>query len=543
MGAFSLIVEINLLNRSVLERMSLFATFKSTPLTMLSHVSKRSLSSAAPPVKMLIDGKFIESQTNDYFDVHNPATQEVIARTPLCTEKEMIQAVESAQTAFHSWKDQTILTRQGIMFKYQSLIKNNLKEIAKILTREQGKTLADAEGDIMRGLQVVEHVCGITNLQLGDSLGTVARDMDINSYRVPLGVCAGIAPFNFPAMIPLWMYPVALVCGNTFVLKPSERVPMTAMFLAQLAMDAGVPAGCLNIIHGTRDAVKFVCTHPTIQAISFVGSDQAGEYVYETGSAHGKRVQSNMGAKNHGVVLPDATKETTLNQLVGAAFGAAGQRCMALSTAVMVGEAREWIPELVEKAKKLKLNAGAESSADVGPVISPQAKEKIISLISSGEKEGAKILLDGREVKVDGYESGNFVAPTVISGVKPSMTCYKEEIFGPVLVVLEVDTLDEAIKLVNSNKYGNGTAVFTNSGAAARKFCMDTDVGQIGVNVPIPVPLPMISFTGSRGSFRGDMNFYGKNGINFYTQLKTVVSQWTFHDSVSAPAVSMPVNK
>ena len=522
--------------------MTLFSFAKSGHLIGRNFAS-RGLATTAPAVKLLINGKFIESETDKFFDVHNPATQEVIARTPICTDKEMRQAAESAQTAFHSWKDQTILTRQQIMFKYQALIKSNMKEIAKILTREQGKTLADAEGDIIRGLQVVEHVCGITNLQLGESLSSISKDMDINSYRVPLGVCAGIAPFNFPAMIPLWMYPVALVCGNTFILKPSERVPNTAMFLSQLAMDAGVPPGCLNVIHGTREAVKFICTHPYIKAISFVGSDQAGEYVYEEGSKHGKRVQSNMGAKNHGIVLPDATKETTLNQLIGAAFGAAGQRCMALSTAVMVGEAKEWIPELVEKAKKLKVNAGAESNADVGPVISPEAKEKIKNLITSGEKEGAQILLDGREIKVDGYEDGNFVAPTIITGVKPNMTCYKEEIFGPVLVVLEVDTLDEAIKLVNSNKYGNGTAVFTNSGAAARKFCMDTDVGQIGVNVPIPVPLPMFSFTGSRGSFRGDMNFYGKNGVNFYTQLKTVVSQWTFNDSVSSPTVAMPVNR
>lgn len=505
---------------------------------------RRSLSSSeAPTVKMLINGKMVESETDRFIDVHNPATQDVVSRTPVCTEREMKKAVESSQSAFDSWKDQTILTRQQIMFNYQNLIKSNLKEIAKILTKEQGKTLADAEGDIIRGLQVVEHTCGITSLQLGESLNTITQDMDINSYRVPLGVCAGICPFNFPAMIPLWMYPLALVCGNTFVLKPSERVPNTAMFLAQLAVDAGVPAGCLNVIHGGKEAVDFICTNPTIKAISFVGSDQAGEHIYQLGSQHGKRVQCNMGAKNHGVILPDANKETTLNQLVGAAFGAAGQRCMALSTAVMVGQSKEWIPELIERAKKLKVNAGTESNADLGPVISPAAKQKIEDLIASGEKEGAKVVLDGRNTVVEGYEDGNFVAPTIITNVKPSMTCYKEEIFGPVLIILEADTLDEAIKLINNNPYGNGTAIFTNSGAAARKFTMDIDVGQVGVNVPIPVPLPMFSFTGSRGSFRGDMNFYGKNGVNFYTHLKTVTSQWKLDESVYAPAVTMPVNK
>jgi malonate-semialdehyde dehydrogenase (acetylating)/methylmalonate-semialdehyde dehydrogenase len=305
------------------------------------------------------------------------------------------------------------------------------------------------------------------------------------------------------------------------------------MILMELAKEAGIPDGCVNVIHGAHEAVTFICDNPAIRAISFVGSDQAGKYIYERGSKNGKRVQSNMGAKNHGVIMADANKESTLNQLVGAAFGAAGQRCMALSTAVFVGKSKEWLPELVEKAKKLKVNAGWEADADLGPVISPQAKQRISDLVESGVKEGAKTLLDGRNIKVKGYEKGNFVGPTIISDVKPNMTCYKEEIFGPVLCVLTVDTLDEAIDVINKNPYGNGTAIFTTNGATARKFTQNIDVGQIGVNVPIPVPLPMFSFTGSRGSFLGDQNFYGKAGVNFFTQLKTVTQLWREDDASS----------
>jgi len=376
---------------------------------------------------------------------------------------------------------------------------------------------------------------------MGETMAGVTKDMDTYSFREPLGVCAGITPFNFPAMIPLWMFPLANVCGNTYVLKPSERDPGAAMMLAQLAMDAGLPKGVLNIIHGTHDSVNFICDNPDIKAISFVGSNQAGTHIYERGSKNGKRVQSNMAAKNHGVILPDANKENTLNQLCGAAFGAAGQRCMALSVAVMVGEARNWIPELVERAQKLKVTAGNQPGADVGPVITPQSKARIERLIQSGVDEGAALPLDGRNIQVDGFEKGNFVGPTIISEVKPNMECYREEIFGPVLNVLEVETLDEAIELLNDNPYGNGCAIFTNSGAAARKFTNEVEVGQVGVNVPIPVPLPMFSFTGSRGSFLGDANFYGKAGMNFYTQWKTVTTLWKEEDAKTANAeVAMP---
>jgi malonate-semialdehyde dehydrogenase (acetylating)/methylmalonate-semialdehyde dehydrogenase len=314
------------------------------------------------------------------------------------------------------------------------------------------------------------------------------------------------------------------------VMKPSEQDPGACLMLVELAKEAGVPDGCVNVIHGTKDAVNFICEHPDIKAISFVGSDIAGKYIYEQGSRHGKRVQSNMGAKNHGVVLPDANKKQTLDQLAAAAFGAAGQRCMALSTAVFVGEARNWVPELVERAKQLRLGPGWEPKVDIGPVISAKAKSRIVELIQSAKAEGAEVPLDGSHATVKGFEKGNFVGATVISKVKPDMKCYKEEIFGPVLCVLEAETMDEAIELINSNPYGNGTAIFTNSGVLARRFVNEIDVGQVGVNVPIPVPLPMFSFTGSRGSFLGDSNFYGRAGLNFYTQLKTVTQLWRDQD-------------
>lgn len=485
----------------------------------------------APTVKLWINNKEVESKTKEWIDLYNPATNDVICKVPKSTKEEMELATQSCKKAFQTWSKTTPLARQQVMFKLQSLIKDNLKEIAKNITKEQGKTLPDAEGDVMRGLQVVEHACSVTFMQMGTTLPGIAKDIDCASYRVPLGVTAGITPFNFPAMIPLWMFPVATACGNTMIIKPSEKDPGACMMLVELARQAGFPDGVVNVIHGAHDAVNFICDHPDIKAISFVGSDQAGTYIYERGSKNGKRVQSNMGAKNHGVIMPDANKENALNQLVGAAFGAAGQRCMALTTAVFVGETKNWIPDLVEKVKKLKVNAGHEPGTDIGPVISKESKNRIHSIIESSEKEGAKVLLDGRNVRVKNYEKGNFVGPTVLADVKPNMTCYKEEIFGPALVTMTVDTLDQAIELINSNKYGNGTALFTNNGATARKFTQEIDVGQVGINVPIPVPLPMFSFTGSRGSFRGDTNFYGQQGINFYTQVKTVTSQWRAEDA------------
>uniref|UniRef100_A0A1A9W8R5 Probable methylmalonate-semialdehyde/malonate-semialdehyde dehydrogenase [acylating], mitochondrial n=1 Tax=Glossina brevipalpis TaxID=37001 RepID=A0A1A9W8R5_9MUSC len=508
-------------------------------------IGKRGFASAAPATtKMFIDGKFVESKTNDFISISNPATNEVISRVPKCTQDEMQTALESSKRAFKTWSKTSVLSRQQIMFKFQALIKENMDELAKIVVKENGKIMADAHGDVLRGLQVVEHACSIPSLQMGETVPNVARDMDTYSLSLPLGVTAGIAPFNFPAMIPLWMFPISIACGNTMIMKPSELVPGATMMLMELLNESGCPPGVVNVIHGQHDAVNFICDAPDIRAVSFVGSDQAGRHIYSRASQSGKRIQCNMAAKNHGIVMPDANKENTLNQLAGAAFGAAGQRCMALSTALFVGESQAWIPDLVERAKKLNVNRGDAPGADLGPVITPQAKKRICDLIESGVKEGAKLVLDGRNIKVPGSEKGNFVGPTILTNVTPKMKCYTEEIFGPVLVILDADTLDDAIDIINRNPFGNGTAIFTTNGATARKFVNLIDVGQVGVNVPIPVPLPMFSFTGSRRSFYGDHHFYGKQGVKFFTQIKTVTQLWRESDvSHSKAAVAMPTMK
>ena len=498
-------------------------------------------SAQVPTVKLLIGGKFEDSRARDWRDVVNPATQEVLARVPMCGTDEVDRAVSAAAEAFKTWRNVPIAQRARIMLKLQELIRRDMKKIAAVLTAEQGKTLPDAEGDVFRGLEVVEHACSIGTLTLGEIAENVAGGVDTYFIRQPLGVCAGITPFNFPAMIPLWMFPMAIVCGNTFVLKPSEQDPMTPMLLAELALEAGIPAGVLNIVHGGKEAVDRLCTHPDVRAVSFVGSCGVGEHVYQLASSSGKRAQCMMGAKNHAVVMPDANKEHSLNALVGAGFGAAGQRCMATSVAVLVGEAGKWIPDIVAKAKSLKVNAGKEAGADLGPVVSKQAKQRIESLIAQAEREGAKIELDGRNARIPDYPQGNFIAPTVISGVKPEHETYRTEIFGPVLQVVCVDTLDEAIDLINRNPYGNGTGIFTQSGAAARKFQNEIDVGQVGINVPIPVPVPYFSFTGSRGSKLGDLGPYGKQAIQFYTQVKTVTERW-FDDATTNPGIHTTIS-
>ena len=495
---------------------------------------------AVPTVKLLIDGEFVESKTREWRDVINPANQEVLARVPFATAAEVDAAVAAAKDAFKTWRKTPISTRARVFLKYQQLIREHMQELAALLTAEQGKTLPDAEGDVFRGLEVVEHAAGIANLQLGELANNVATGVDTYTLLQPLGVCAGITPFNFPAMIPLWMFPMAIACGNTFVLKPSEQDPMVATRLAELAMEAGIPKGVLNVVHGGPDVVNAICDHKDIKAVSFVGSTKVGTHVYQRASLAGKRVQCMMGAKNHAVILPDASKDQSLNAMVGAAFGAAGQRCMAASTLVLVGEAKTWVPELVEKTKALKLHAGTEPGTDLGPVISCTARSRIEELIASGVEQGAKLVLDGRNPTVPGYEKGNFVGPTIFTGVKPGMRIYDEEIFGPVLIILEVETLEDAIELINANPNGNGTAIFTHSGWAARKFQEDIDVGQVGINLPIPVPLPMFSFTGSRASKLGDLGPYGKQVVTFYTQTKTVISRW-FDDETAKHGVNTTI--
>ena len=482
-------------------------------------------------VKQLINGQFVDSNTSEWIDITDPATQEVIAKVPQTTDDEINQAVAAAKTAFQTWRKTPITTRARIFLKYQALIREHMDELAEILTAEQGKTIADARGDVFRGLEVVEHAAGIANLQIGDFVENVASGVDTYSIWHPLGVCAGITPFNFPAMIPLWMFPMAIATGNTFILKPSEQDPMVTMRLVELAIEAGVPEGVLNVVHGGKATVDAICDHPDIKAVSFVGSTNVGKHVYERASQSGKRAQCMMGAKNHGVILPDANKEQTLNQLAGAAFGAAGQRCMALSVVVLVGAAGEWIDDIKAKAEGLIVSAGKHDK-DLGPLISPAAKARVEHLIGTGVEEGASLILDGRGITVEGYEKGNFVGPTIFDNVTSDMQIYKEEIFGPVLCIMRANSLDEAIEMLNANPHGNGTAIFTQSGAAAHKFQQDIQVGQIGINLPIPVPLPMFSFSGSRASKLGDLGPYGKQAVQFYTQTKTVTARW-FDDEAS----------
>jgi malonate-semialdehyde dehydrogenase (acetylating) / methylmalonate-semialdehyde dehydrogenase len=496
---------------------------------------------AVPTVKMLIGGQFVESKSTQWHDVVNPATQEVLARVPFATPQELNAAVAAAKEAFATWRKTSIGVRARIFLKYQQLIRDHIKELAAILTAEQGKTLPDAEGDIFRGLEVVEHAANIGTLQLGELANNVGTGIDTYTLLQPLGVCAGITPFNFPAMIPLWMFPMAIATGNTFVLKPSEQDPMVTMRLVELAIEAGIPKGVLNVVHGGEEVVNGICDHADIKAVSFVGSTRVGTHVYNRATLAGKRAQCMMGAKNHAILMPDANKEQTLNNLVGAAFGAAGQRCMAISTAVLVGEAQKWIPDIVQKARSLKVNAGSESGTDVGPVISCAALDRVSGLIERGVAEGAKLELDGRNPQISGFTKGNFIAPTVFSGVKPGMTIYDQEIFGPVLILLDAPTIDDAIALINANPNGNGTAIFTQSGAAARKFQEEIDVGQVGINVPIPVPVPLFSFTGSRGSKLGDLGPYGKQVILFYTQTKTVTARW-FDDQTVSPGVNTTIS-
>ena len=458
----------------------------------------------------------MDSKATQRFDVKCPLTQDVIAQVPMSTEDEFNEAVANCAETFKTWKQVPISQRVRYMLKYQELLKQNQDDIAAMITKEHGKSIIDSKGDIFRGYEVVEHACSFTSLGMGETTQSVASGVDIYSYRVPLGVCAGIAPFNFPAMIPLWMYPLSITLGNTYLLKPSERVAGTTEILIDLLKESGVPDGVVNVVQGGKDTVTQICTHDDIRAVSFVGANTAGEYIYKTASAHGKRAQVNMGAKNHAIVMPDAEKEDAINALVGACFGSSGQRCMAISVAVLVGDSAQWIPEIVEKTRSLSVGPGTENK-DVAPVNNAESKANIERLIADGEKN-ATVLLDGRGVTVDGYPNGNWVGPTVIDNVKPGMACYDEEIFGPVMIIVRAETLQEAIDLINENSWGNGVAIFTKNGHTARKFQTEIEAGQIGINLPIPVPLPMFSFTGNKASMWGTSNFYGKGAVAFNTQ-------------------------
>ncbi len=480
----------------------------------------------------MLDGQFRNSSAEEWLDVSNPASGEVLARVPLTTPEEVDAAVASALQAQKAWKNTPPSERARLMMRYVQLLKDHLEELTQLVALETGKVLADARGDVWRGIEVAEQACHIPSLLMGETAENVATGIDTYSLVQPLGVCMGITPFNFPAMIPLWMFPLAIACGNSFVLKPSEQDPLTPVRLAELFVAAGFPAGVLQVVHGGASQVNQLLRHPDIQAVSFVGSVPVGQHVYRTATDHLKRAQCFAGAKNHMVIMPDAHRQQTINALAGASCGAAGQRCMAISVAVFVGTAISWQQEVVEALRQLTPGTSADPRAAFGPLISARAKNRVLQLIAEGQREGAQCLLDGSKATVVGHEQGHWMGPTLFAGVTSDMTVYREEIFGPVLLCMHVNTLEEAIDLINDNPYGNGCSIFTGSGAAARRFQNTIQVGQVGINVPVPVPLPFFSFTGWRKSFYGDLHAYGKQAVRFYTETKTVTARWFDEESV-----------
>lgn len=493
-------------------------------------------------VPLLINGEFVDSHSQHNIDVTNPANNQVIAQAPCATDEEMEKAIASAKQAFESWKEVAVPQRARVMMRYQALLKEHHDELAEILSQETGKTFEDAKGDVWRGIEVVEQAMNIPSMMMGETVENVARGIDTSSFIQPLGVCVGITPFNFPAMIPLWMFPMAIAAGNTFVLKPSEQNPLTPTRLAELFIEAGAPAGVLNVVHGGKDQVNLLLNHDDVKAVSFVGSVPVGQHIYKTATDNMKRAQCFAGAKNHSVIMPDANKQQVLNNLVGASVGAAGQRCMAISVAVFVGDAAEWIPELADLLKDVTPGLWDDENAGFGPLISPAAKQRVLDKIEQGKAQGATCLVDGSGFTLKGYEEGNWVGPTVFTDVTTDMAIYQEEIFGPVLCCMVLDTLEEAIALVNNNPFGNGTSIFTSSGAAARKYQHEIEVGQVGINVPIPVPLPFFSFTGWKNSFYGDLHAYGKQAVRFYTETKTVTSRWFEDDIATGTGPNMTIS-
>jgi malonate-semialdehyde dehydrogenase (acetylating)/methylmalonate-semialdehyde dehydrogenase len=457
--------------------------------------------------------------------VWDPATGQQQAEVLLAERTDVDAAVQAAKTAFETWGDVSVSRRSRIMFAFRELVNKHTDEITRIVASEHGKVLDDARGEVIRGMEVVEFACGVPQLLKGEFSDQVSTDIDSYSFRQPLGVCAGITPFNFPIMVPMWMHPMAIAMGNTFVLKPSERDPSVSNFVAELYHDAGLPDGVFNVVHGDKVAVDALLEHPDVAAVSFVGSTPIAKYVHETATAHGKRVQALGGAKNHAVVMPDANLDFAANHLTAAGYGSAGQRCMAIAVAVAVGDAADpLIERLTAKAREVKVGPGLDPSSEMGPVVTPEARERIVGYIGKGVDAGADPVVDGRELEVDG--DGFFVGPTLFDNVQTDMEIYTDEIFGPVLAVVRVDTLEDAIALINSNSYANGTAIFTSSGQAARIFQRQVQVGMIGINIPIPVPMAFYSFGGWKDSLFGDHHIHGPEGVRFYTRGKAITSRW-----------------
>jgi malonate-semialdehyde dehydrogenase (acetylating)/methylmalonate-semialdehyde dehydrogenase len=493
-----------------------------------------------PGVSLWVNGSAVPSCSLRAGEVTNPATGKVMRRVPFANAQDIDFAVKAASAAFPGWRSSPPLRRARVMQKYLALMQGHQKELARLVSEEHGKTLPDALGSVQRGIEVIEFACGIPHLLKGEYTENAGSGVDCHTLRQPVGVCAGITPFNFPAMVPLWMFPVAIACGNTFVLKPSEKVPSASMRMAELFSEAGLPEGVFNVVHGDKEAVDAILAHPGIHAVSFVGSTPIAKHIYATCARNGKRVQALGGAKNHAVVLPDADLEFTADALIGAAYGSAGERCMAISAVVAVGAIGDPLVRMLkDKAAKIKVGPGDAEGVEMGPLVTSAHRDKVAGYIDAGVAEGAKLVLDGRNKKVAGFENGFFLGTTLFDQVTPEMKIYRDEIFGPVLIVLRAQTLEDAIALVNASPYGNGTAIFTNSGGAARRFGEDIEVGMVGVNVPIPVPMSFYSFGGWKGSLFGDLHIHGTEGVKFYTRTKVVTTRWP-HDDTPAPGLNMP---
>ena len=474
-----------------------------------------------------INGEPVSERPGRTGIVFNPSTGEPQAEVAMATTETVDLAVRTAKNAFETWRDAPLTTRQNIMFAYREIVVARREEMARVLSAEHGKTLDDAMGEVQRGLEVIEFACNIAHLLKGDYSEQVSTSVDTYTIRQPLGVVAGITPFNFPAMVPMWMYPIAIACGNTFILKPSEKDPSTSELAARWLSEAGLPDGVFNVVHGDKIAVDAILNHPDIAAVSFVGSTPIARYIYETGTATGKRVQALGGAKNHMIVLPDADMDLAADSAVSAGYGSAGERCMAISVVTTVGDAADrLIPKIRERIADLTVGPSLETTSQMGPLITGEHRDKVKGYIDAGEGEGAALLDDGRSLVVAGHEGGFFVGPTLFDNVTPEMSIYTDEIFGPVLSIVRTDHYEDAIKLINENPYGNGTAVFTNDGGTARKFQNEIEVGMVGINIPIPVPLAFYSFGGWKNSIFGSHAIYGPEGVHFYTKQKVVISRW-----------------
>ena len=492
-------------------------------------------------IKNYINGKEF-GLSKEFLPVYDPSTGEIISNVILSNSKDVNKAIMNSKESQIEWANVTPLKRSRILSKYKLLIEKNIDELSRLVSKEHGKTLEDARGSVTRGLEVVEFAIGIPHLLKGEFSQNVGTNIDSWSIRQPLGVCAGITPFNFPAMVPMWMYPISIACGNSFILKPSEKDPSCSIKLAELFSEAGLPNGVFNVLQGDKNVVDHILKNENISSVSFVGSTPVAQYIYQECAKTGKRVQALGGAKNHLVVMPDANIDQAVDGIIGAAFGSAGERCMAVSVAVAVGDiADELVEKVYEKAQILKVAPWTDENSEMGPVISKEHKNKIEEYITTGEKEGASLLLDGRNYKIQGYENGFFVGPTIFDNVKKNMQIYQDEIFGPVLSIVRVKNYEEAVNLINDHKFGNGTSIYTSDGEVSRNFTTNIKIGMVGINVPIPVPMAFHSFGGWKNSLFGDYAMHGKEGINFYTKLKTITSRWP-KSIQSGPEFIMPVN-